>query len=164
MTPRTAPTGLLVAVLLGASACANAVEGRPVPLGGSASPALDRTDPCALVDREDVERAVGPLDEEPRRRDLGTARSCEYEVDSQLVVIDIRTNVGLGGVNAAGPVTESTLGGHRVKSWVTESGSCFYAFGVTVSSRVDVAVQAKQGKAQCDLAKRLAEVVEPELP
>ncbi|ROP40373.1 DUF3558 domain-containing protein [Saccharothrix texasensis] len=178
MNSRTASIGLLAATLLAAAACSKAIEGTPVPIAGagpappsstgttsaSAAPALAAADPCGLVSEEEVERALGGLDGEPRRRDIGTARSCEYEVDAQLVVIDVRTNVGLEGIDVPGPVTDLTVGKHQVKTWVTESGSCFFAFGVTASSRVDVAVQPKAGKAQCELAKRLADVVEPKLP
>lgn len=175
MNSRTASIGFLAAVLLAATACSKTIEGTPAPIAGAgaappsstgttSAPALDETDPCGLVDAEDVERAVGALDGAPRRRDIGTARSCEYEVHAQRLVIDIRTNVGLAGVNASGPVTDLTMGAHQAKTWVTDSGSCFYAFGVTASSRVDVAVQAREGKPQCELVKRLAELVEPKLP
>ncbi|MEV8442866.1 DUF3558 family protein [Actinosynnema sp. NPDC051121] len=175
MNSRTASIGFLAAVLFAATACSKAIDGTPAPIAGAgaappsstgttAAPALDETDPCGLVTAVDVERAVGALDGEPRRKDLGTARSCEYEVQAQLLVIDIRTNVGLAGVNASGPVTEQTLGAHQLKHWVDTNGTCFFVFGVTPSSRVDVVVQPREGKAQCELAKRLAELVEPKLP
>lgn len=175
MNSRTASIGFLAAVLFAATACSKTIEGTPAPIAGAgaappsstgttAAPTLDETDPCRLVPKGDVERALGPLDGEPRRKDLGTARSCEYEVRAQLLVIDIRTNVGLAGVNASGPVTDLTLGAHQLKHWVDANGTCFFVFGVTESSRVDVVVQPREGKAQCELAQRLAEVVEPKLP
>ncbi|QQQ75531.1 DUF3558 family protein [Saccharothrix sp. 6-C] len=184
MDSRIVVIGLAAAALFAVTAC-GAIEGTPSPNAGAgtepststgttsattgttsagAPAALHDADPCGLVTEEDVERAVGALDGEPRRNDLGTARSCEYEVDKRLLVVDVRTNVGLAGVNATGPVTDQTIGGHRVKSWVSQGGTCFFVLGVTESSRVDITLQPKTGGVECEPAKRLADVVEPKLP
>lgn len=184
MDSRIAVIGLAAAAFFAVTACA-AIEGKPSPNAGAgtepststgttsapagttsavASAALDDADPCGLVTAEDVERALGALDGEPRRNDLGTARSCEYEVDKRLLVVDIRTNVGLAGVNATGPVTDLTIGGHQVKAWVSQGGTCFVVLGVTESSRVDITAQPRTGAQECGPAQRLAELVEPKLP
>ncbi|MFE9745314.1 DUF3558 domain-containing protein [Saccharothrix saharensis] len=177
MDSRIAVIGLAAAAFFAVTACGT-IEGKPSPNAGAgtqpststgttpagAPAALDDADPCALVTAEDVERALGALDGEPRRNDLGTARSCEYEVDKRLLVVDIRTNVGLTGVNATGPVTDLTIGGHRVKAWVSQGGTCFVVLGVTESSRVDITAQPKTGTQECGPAQRLAELVEPKLP
>ncbi|WP_367135647.1 DUF3558 domain-containing protein [Saccharothrix sp. HUAS TT1] len=178
MNFRMAAVGL-AATFLAVTACGGPIQGKPsANVGGSpststgktstttgsASPTLEDADPCELLTVAEVERVADKLADEPARNDLGTARGCEYNVNGRPLSVDIRTNVGLAGVNPTGPVTDHTIGGHEAKVWVSPYGSCFFILGVTASSRVDVVFTAKPGEDSCGFAKRLAELVEPKLP
>lgn len=130
----------------------------------SASP-LENVEPCGIVTRAEYEQALGrPLDGDPVRGDLGTARSCRYEVEGRLVVIDIRTNVGVADADSGGEkITDLTIGTHPARNWIT-AGSCFFALAVTAKSRVDVVVQPWWAVEQCAYARPLVELVERKLP
>lgn len=131
---------------------------------GSTPTSLEDTEPCGLLTEQDLDM-LGKLGGPPLRRDLGTARSCNYNIDNHPLDIDLRTNVGLAGVNTAGPVTDYTVGGHQAKVWISSGGSCFVVLGVSPSSRVDITyITISTGEDPCALARRVAELVEPRLP
>jgi Protein of unknown function (DUF3558) len=170
------------AALLAVAACSGPVDGRATPMSVSTSSSAPRgatssttapssgaslhdIDPCELLSRGEAEQVAGPLREGPTRRDLGTARGCEFMPARGIFAIDLRENVGLAGVQAAGEVTDLMVGEHQAKNFLGAGGSCFVVLGITESSRVDVVVNpsVNDGK-PCPSASRIAEVIEPKLP
>lgn len=179
MTSRILLAGL-AAALSTVVACGGPVDGEPQPVPrtttgtpssatGSSSAAnaprsLEDIDPCSLLTRDEAEQISGPLREAPARRDLGTARGCNYKPERRALGIDIRTNAGLDDVQASGQVGDVTIGRHRGKQFVGNTGSCVIAMGVAESSRVDVTFTGTADEDPCPSARRVAELVEPRLP
>jgi hypothetical protein len=178
--PRIALAGL-AAALFAISACSGPVDGQAQPASETTansttrSPAgpttttrsgttLDDIDPCTLLTPDEAEQVAGPLREKPTREDLGTARGCEFKPKSSSFAVDIRTNVGLSGVQAPGEVADVKIGSHDAKQFIGTTRSCVIAMGVTASSRVDVVMTTSSDKDPCQLARKIAELVEPRLP
>ncbi|WP_158102837.1 DUF3558 domain-containing protein [Lentzea kentuckyensis] len=182
MNSRTVLTSLAAAALVALTACTGSTTGDPKPTpntGGStssedtrsstssptstkASGSLADTDPCSLLSKSEAEQVMGTLKEEPKPEKIGSARGCDYSANLAGFSVDIRTNVGLAGVQAPGEVTDVTIGRHQAKKFVAAGGSCIVAVGVTSSSRVDVTLNG-QGD-PCPRALQIAELVEPKLP
>lgn len=179
MNSRIVLTGLVAAVLLAVSACTGSTPGDPKPTpdtgsstsseGTTSSPtstkatgSLADTDPCSLLTRSEAEQVMGPLNAEPTPEKVGSAKGCAFKPKLASLSVDIRTNVGLTGVQAPGEVTDVPIGRHQAKKFVAAGGSCIVAVGVTSSSRVDVTLNG-QGD-PCPRALQIAELVEPKLP
>jgi len=175
----------LAAVLIAVAGCSGSTTGeaKPTPDTGSSSASgntsrtttssptstaggssLGDTDPCSLLTKSEAEQVTGPLRENPAPNNLGSAKGCEFKPKGKNLGVDIRTNVGLAGVQAPGEVIDLTIGGHQAKKFVASGGSCVVAMGVTSSSRVDVTLNAGGVDDPCPLAVRVAELVEPRLP
>lgn len=131
-----------------------------------AGPSLERTDPCSLITRDEAEGALGRLRQEPEAKKLGSADTCRYSPQLATIILAVRTNVGLAGVQPnGGEVKETSVGGRPAKELLDGTGSCGIYLGVTDRSRVDVVVNAtSSGREPCPIAVRIAEFVEPRLP
>lgn len=179
--PRIALIGIALSLLV-VSGCGGEVDGRAGPApdatsggrtGDTTEPttasndvgSLEDADPCTLLTRAEAEQVTGSLRDDPAREDAGTARGCGFNAKNGSFSVDIRTNAGLASVNAPGQVTDVPVGRHQAKRFVGNTGSCVVAIGVTETSRVDVVLNASGGEGDpCEMATRIAELVEPRLP
>ncbi|MEU4801736.1 DUF3558 domain-containing protein [Actinosynnema sp. NPDC023587] len=150
----------------GPTRSASSTAGAPPSSTTNTGATLEETDPCALITREEAERVLGRLRQDPEPRTLGSATTCRYSPETATVILAVRTNVGLTGVQAnGGEIKETSVGGRPAKELLDATGSCGIYLGVTDRSRVDVVVNAtSSGREPCPIANRVAEVVEPRLP
>jgi len=95
---------------------------------------------------------------------VGTAFDCSLVTPSFSIGVAIRTDVGLAGFIAYGPVHNLTIGRHQAKQELDDSGSCVIAIGVSALSRVDITVTPGDNEDPCPTATTLAKSIEPALP
>ncbi|CCH34648.1 DUF3558 domain-containing protein [Actinosynnema sp. NPDC047251] len=132
----------------------------------SSGAGLESVDPCALFTRQEAESALGRLRREPETGKLGSAITCQYSPQVATVIIGVRTNVGLAGLQPnGGEIKETSVGGRPARELLDAGGSCGIYLGVGEKSRVDVVVNASSsGREPCAIAGQVAGVVEPRLP
>jgi hypothetical protein len=183
VTRRTIPIALAAASLFAATACGGSTAGQARPAPDTSAPAattdtgtasstpnsssntgsLDSRDPCSLLSQADYSSL--DLNRQPEQSNLGTARGCKFGSHTGAMALDIRTNVGLAGVQTnGGQLTDTTVGRHEAKQLRSISGGCMITMGVTSSSRVDVTVNTGARTDPCPIALQLAQMVEPNLP
>jgi hypothetical protein len=103
---------------------------------------------------------------------VGQARDCKWRLDGSTVddsytfTIGILDELGLKDVPAdAGDTPVPTVGTHQaVKGNAGDPGACIVIMGVTDSSRVEAQAVGAPGPKPCELALKLAQLVEPKLP
>jgi hypothetical protein len=172
---------LTAAAIATVTACGGSTQGqaKPAPDAVSASPSpsstthtasslsdpgnpLKNTDPCTLLTRSEAQglEATGGT----KRQKIGSADTCLWNPKDSSLIVGIRTNVGLSGVQATGAITDITIGNHQAKKLMGAGGSCVVAIGVTSSSRVDVTLNGPSKTDPCPPALQVAQLVEPKLP
>jgi hypothetical protein len=100
-------------------------------------------------------------------RDVG--ESCKWTIPGQGAFgLVLRAELGLNDiVVGSGTLTDESVAGRRAKRLAEASGpgGCMVAMQVGARSRVDVQVAARTDTAKaCDIAARVATLVEPKLP
>lgn len=186
--PLLAVTVALVVLLSG---CAEQTQGNPTP---GEEPTADRTtstepaeptgssepstgeeepsgladiDPCGLVDPAGLS-SIGLTGGEGKT--LGEARVCRYRHEgatlneSFTVSVEIFETRGLAEIVGTDIKDLPKIGGHDAKSFIAPAGSCGVSLGVGDDSRVDNTAVGGDQQQGCQLAAKLAALVEPELP
>ncbi|MEV0680742.1 DUF3558 domain-containing protein [Actinosynnema sp. NPDC050436] len=140
--------------------------GTTTPGNADTSTTLERTDPCSYLTRQEAEGALGRLLKDPENRKVASAVTCRYSPSYGVVVVAVRTNVGIAGVQPnGGEIKEASVSGRPAKELLDSTGSCGIYMGVTETSRVDVVVTTVgSDKPPCPIAVQVAGLVEPRLP
>jgi hypothetical protein len=182
---------ILVALAAGVVACSDKTNGQAVPgdstsaettttTRGSTSPSrttsgaptsgtspLTDRKPCTLLSSSGVtEMGIsGPGNEQK----VGSARRCQYRITGATIKDSFTVSVGLwdtaGLKDLPGTVTPTpvpTVGKHEAVR-IKDTG-CTIVMGVTEKSRVDSAATGGNVDKACELALKLATLIEPELP
>lgn len=181
-------TALALALVTG---CAERVQGSPQAATGTAGPPATTTTvttpprsstepprdgglaalrPCELVD----EAALASLGLTGGTEDtVGAAIVCRYRHDGPTLTESFTVSVeqfptaGLADlldVVGDGAQRRPKIGSHDAVSFVDGAGVCGVSLGVTETSRVDHTATGGDQRLACQLAERLAVLVEPALP
>jgi Protein of unknown function (DUF3558) len=130
----------------------------------SSSPLKD-TKPCSLLSASDVSALQAGSGKEEQ---LNNARACRFlEAKGFVMSVAIFDDLGLGDVTTYGEVKPvPTVGAHKAVQSMRGVDTCAISIEVSKTSRVDVQGTSDDGSAQksCDLALRVARLVEPKLP
>ncbi|NIJ14587.1 hypothetical protein FHU38_004988 [Saccharomonospora amisosensis] len=138
---------------------------------GSTSRGIDSVDPCSLLTDSEV-AAFGKY-QEPNARQVGTARGCDWNPVREnaqqklpLISFSVRDNVGVDGVVDLGTGLQrgEMDSGRGVVRTTTPDHGCLIAMAVGEDARVDVVVGAVEPDKACDIASRIAEIIDPKLP
>jgi hypothetical protein len=126
---------------------------------------LKDTKPCSLLSASDIAQLqAGPGNEEQ----LNNARACRFlEASGFAVSVGIFDDLGLDDVTTYGEVKPvPTVGKHKAVQSMRGIDTCAVSIEVTKTSRVDAQGTSDDGDKQkaCDLALRVARLVEPKLP
>jgi hypothetical protein len=119
--------------------------------------------PCSLLSPAEVtELQAGPSKEER----LNKGRACSfYEAEGFTIGVVIFDELGLGDLVSRDTPKEVTIGKHKALQSVGGIDTCAISIEVTKTSRVDTQGTAgRDQKKSCELALRLARLVEPKLP
>lgn len=174
------------AVMVMAGACTSDEGGTALPtVGGTASngpssqlpsetsssgagePAAS-IDPCALL--SSTELAEFGEFEGPKDSGLKSVRACDWQTpvgaDESLVIgVGVRDDQGVNDANDTGMGVDRTQANGRDIVRVPSQGAhCLIALGIAESSRVDVDVTAGDTDRACEIADKVAGIVEPKLP
>jgi hypothetical protein len=146
----------------GASQTSPAGADSPSAKGGP----LANVEPCDLVSVEDAD-SLNLVEGNPTN--IGRARACRFRLEgptirqtftiSVVIFDDIPPN-GLTPLKRAKPVT---MGKHTGTAGETAAG-CAVTLGVGESSTLEVDVVGSDLERQCQLATKLATLIEPKLP
>lgn len=136
--------------------------------GGNAATAS--VQPCSLLSATDLAE-YGSFNG-PEEKELGGARTCAFQrklesaSDKGLGVgVNVRDNQGISSVNdVGGGIQTNKLNGRDVVRAPSSGTACTVALAVGDKSRVDVLVTADSTAEACDVAAKIAKVVEPKLP
>lgn len=169
------PTMTALAVSVGA--CTEVAPGEALPTSDSTSTvstttsanpeSLDVIDPCALLTTDEVHQFEA---NQGIPKTLGGARKCQWLIPGGNGVFsaDLRNSQGLKDiVVGSGTLSDQRVGDHPGKALKEDggTGTCMIVIGITESSRVDVLGSYKADTAKaCDLAMRVATLIEPRLP
>jgi hypothetical protein len=128
---------------------------------------LDVIDPCALLTADEVHQ-FGANQGIPKT--LGGARTCKWSTPDGNGVFGtgLRNSQGLKDIVVGnGTLSDLRIGNRAGKALKEDggAGTCMIVIGITESSRVDVQGLYKADTARaCDLAMRVATLIEPRLP
>jgi hypothetical protein len=134
--------------------------------GGGEPSGLADLDPCGLVDQAGL-GSLGLTGGEEKT--LGEARVCRYRHDgptlneSFTVSVELFDTLGLADIVGT-DVKPLKVGGHDASSFTGPAGGCGVSIGVGTGSRVDNTAVGGDQQQGCQLAARLAALVEPKLP
>jgi hypothetical protein len=118
--------------------------------------------PCTFLSQADLSQ-IGLGEQE--ELSLGSARACRYQGQNFNMTIGIFDDLGLEDVTERTQLTPVKVGSHDAIRALTASGGCVFAIKTSNTSRVDVASAARADEQKaCEMAKKVAEVVEPKLP
>ncbi len=134
--------------------------------GGATTSSLD---PCSLLSASDL-ASYGTFGE-PRTQQADGARSCGYILNTQnasdpqlSVSVDIRDSQGIDSAGKGKSPIPSQVNGRKAAVIPVGSQSCILAMAVGDTSRVDLSVGADDSTKACDVATKVANIVEPKLP
>jgi hypothetical protein len=147
----------------------NAPTGSSEPSTGGDEPSpIADLQPCELVDQAGLSSLGLTGGEEDS---VGSARSCRWRHegatldDSFTVSIELFDDEGFTDLAENTQVKElPKVGGHDAVSFVDAAGVCGVSLGVGDSARVDNTAVGGDQQQGCQLAARLAALVEPKLP
>lgn len=96
---------------------------------------------------------------------LAGTPACRYQGQGFNITIAIFDDLGLDDIQDRTQLTPLKVGSHDAVRGLSSAGVCSFAIKTSNTSRVDVgsAARADEQKA-CEMAKKVAEVVEPKLP
>lgn len=175
----------VVAVVAMASACGSDEEGTALPQNGAqetsasstAPPSTDSSagasaglDPCTLLS-DDEAAQFGDFDPHKADDSIGTS-GCAWDAphgseDSTSFEVVYQDKASIDQVNdTGGGVDKAEMNGRSVaRAPVSNGSACTVALALDSKSRVDVnVVLAKDVQSACELAEKVATVVEPKLP
>jgi hypothetical protein len=123
---------------------------------------LADTKPCTFLSQADLSQ-IGLGEQEELT--LGSGRACRYQGQGFNVGIIIFDDLSLDDIQDRTQLTPLKVGSHDAIRGLSSAGGCVFAIKTSNTSRVDVssAARADEQKA-CEMAKKVAEVVEPKLP
>jgi hypothetical protein len=123
--------------------------------------------PCELVDGA----ALSALDlTSGVQKTVGGIRVCRYQLDGATlnetftVSVELFDNQGLANLSAENVQSLPDIGTHEAASFSDATGTCGVSLGVGAASRVDNTAVGGDHGLGCEVAARLAAVVEPKLP
>ncbi|EHR48670.1 hypothetical protein SacmaDRAFT_0363 [Saccharomonospora marina XMU15] len=128
-------------------------------------------DPCSLLTDEELSEFADY--KQPESRFSAGARNCRWRPIREnaqqrlpLVNLDARDNIGVEGMNDIGSgVRKGQLGGSgRAVAQTSNEEGCVIGMAVGEGARVDVVVSAVGPDKACDIASRIAEIIDPKLP
>ncbi|OXM52410.1 DUF3558 family protein [Amycolatopsis alba] len=146
----------------------------PAQTGGSSSaPATGAgdtksIDPCSLLGVADL-TSYGTF-KPPTTANEGGARSCQFDkaatsaADAVSLGVDIRDTQNVDSVGDAGNGKTTGNVNGRKAVLAPKPGGCLMALELGPSARVDVLVAAAETKQACEIAEKIADIVEPKLP
>ncbi|MFC4858823.1 DUF3558 domain-containing protein [Actinophytocola glycyrrhizae] len=140
---------------------------QPPTSGGDDPSGLADLDPCGLVDQAGL-TSLGLTGGEEKT--LGEARVCRYRHDgptlneSFTVSVELFDTRGLDDIVGSNVQQLPKIGAHDAASFVGPTGSCGVSLAVGDSARVDNTAVGGAQQQGCELAARLAALVEPNLP
>lgn len=137
---------------------------------GSSSSPISGLDPCSLLDLAALGE-FGPFESprpgvKPGARVCDLGRTIKSATDKGLVIgIAVRDKQGLADTNETGAgKTEGNVNGRKALQVPDSGPHCLIALEVTATSRVDVAITASDSQQACQVADKVADIVEPKLP
>lgn len=168
---------LIVATIVGLSACSSHNAGTPVadsPLPTSSTPQADLladVDPCSLITQSDESSSqLNPGYTIP----AAGGRGCRWDrpddgatIDGYTIQIVIYNTAGIDQLNTeGGTVTDYSIDKYQGKVFQdTPTSNCFVSLATTSTSRIDMAVNSGQGMTKsCSLAQEVAPVVVSHFP
>ncbi len=180
MTHRTLALPLLVAAIVGLSACSSQRPGSPTAAASSTtgSPSsragadpLASVDPCSLI--TSAELASNGL-QPGKIVNAPGARACSWNrpddgatIDGYLIQIAIYDTAGLDQLNTSvGTASDYSVGKYQGKLLRYKAGlTCTVALGITSTSRIDIDVITSTSVDQsCTLVERVAPAVVSHFP
>lgn len=139
---------------------------------GSVSSGIDSVEPCSLL--TDGELSEFADYEDPESRFSAGARNCRWtpirEKAQQrlpLINLDARDNVGIDGMPDLGTGLQRGRmdgSGREVVQTTRPDEGCIIGMAVGEAARVDVVVGTVETDKACDIASRIAEMIDPKLP
>lgn len=136
--------------------------------GGEEPSGLADVDPCGLVDQTGLDSLGLTGGEE---KEIGGARVCRYRHDGASIDESFTVSVEVFDSNGIADLAENTdvqqlpkVGAHDAVSFVDAAGVCGVSLGVGEDARVDNTAVGGNQQQGCELAARLAALVEPKLP
>lgn len=147
----------------------------PAQTGGSSSAPTTSggdtasIDPCSLISSADL-TAYGTF-KPPVTANEGGARSCQFAreaataSDSLTLSVDIRDTQSVDNVNDGGSgKTAGNVNGRKAVLVPKPPSGCLMALELTASARADILVDSSDPEKACDVAEKIADLVEPKLP
>ncbi|MFD9962921.1 DUF3558 family protein [Amycolatopsis sp. NPDC058986] len=144
----------------------------PASASGAPGGSTASLDPCTLVSGSDLS-TYGTFDG-PAKQDVGAgARDCQLvrqranaSDDTLTVDITVRDNAGLDALpdNGGGKKPGTMTSGRKAVQAPQPPEGCVLALAVGTGSRVDVSIVSADSAKACDIASKVADVVEPKLP
>jgi hypothetical protein len=119
--------------------------------------------PCSLLSAAEVaDLRAGPGKDEKVRE----ARACTFnEGDGFVMGVAIYDELGIDDVVAHGEIKPVPVGAHKAVQWLGGIDTCAVTLEITKTSRVDLQGTAGGNEQKsCDLALKVAKLVEPRLP
>lgn len=142
--------------------------GEPSSTGGEEPSGLADVDPCGLVDQAGLD-SLGLTGGE--KKEIGGARVCRWRYDGASLNESFTVSVEVFDSNGLADLAENTdvqqlpkVGAHDAASFVDAAGVCGVSLGVGEDARVDSTAVGGDQQQGCQLATRLATLVEPKLP
>ncbi len=137
------------------------------PTSGT-SPFADRK-PCTLLSPSGATE-LGVSGQQGNEEKVGSARRCTWRITGATIRDSFNIGVGLwdtvGVKDLPGTVTPTpvpAVGKHQAVR-IRDTAGCTIVMGVTEKSRVDTAANGGSVDKACELALKLATLIEPELP
>ena len=132
---------------------------------GGDSPLVDVA-PCELLNPEGAATLKAGVGTE---REVGEARSCRWHVsgatliDSFTLDLALYDERGIRDVEGTN-VVQKIIGSHHAVTFIDPTGLCVVSIAAGDSARVDTLATGGDARRGCELAARMAELVEPRLP
>lgn len=174
---RSAAFALLATLSAALVGCTQVTPGSPSVQGSASSvppssastapgKAVDQLDPCQLIDASTAAQLGLPAGQ---RDDLDGEPGCKWQVPGSYVMgIDLSDKLGVNDLNVTnGSLSTVPIGRHDGRKVEADGGpgQCAIAIAITDSSRVLAGVHARRDTAKaCDVARRVANAIEPKLP
>lgn len=127
-------------------------------------------DPCSLVSSSDLAPVGDFAGATPKPGKLVGLRYCDWQILDVSLRIGVRDKQGVDDAkDAGGGIQHDEADGRKVaRIPIPSGGACIVAVEITDSSRADIQGLKKGGTegadASCELAVKVAQIVEPKLP
>ncbi len=140
----------------------SSTAGPSVATPSSESP-LDGVAPCSLL--SDAERGTLGLKSTPKPKDLDDRRSCQFSEDGFTAGVNVFYRLGLDSVEASNIGVKSVpiVGKHKALQSMFGI-SCAITMEISTTAIVSASASAGTDARSCEIAMKIAELIEPKLP